>query len=388
MPDDGQRRTDPRTLLRSWLPHLAVIGLVLGAVWWLLLLIAPVRDALLFAASLAALTYPVLFSPIDRLMGAWFAQLAEDQRRYLSALIATAILTGAVLGLLLGLLWAVIGSFTGTLQTVVGLATQDPHTVTRLADQVMERIATVARLYPDLHLDLGHIRGALTEALSHTAVGSAVLGYLVTGTGGLLAQSALTLVTLFYLYSQGPRLVEMMLAALPLSQAQVVQLRANFTSTATHLVTGTAGLAFAHGLALALIAWLVGGFNPVLVLPVAFFISLLPVVGPMVAWLPLASVLWTQGETWSAVGLGACALGAWWVIERAAWRLAASLGTGAVWLSFLIFLAAVGGMLGYGWRGLVLGPAGVLALCVALQVAAQLYRWGHAAEDNERSDAP
>lgn len=388
MSDDGHRHGDPRTLLRTWLPHLAVTGLVLAAVWWLMLLIAPVRDALLLAASLAALTYPVLFSPIDRLMGGWFPLLAEDQRRYVSAIIATAALTAAVLGLLLGLLWAVIGSLTGTLQTLVGLATHDAQVIAALVDRVMERVATIDRLYPDLHLELDQVRAALTDALAHTAVGSAVLGYLVTGTGGLLAQSALTLLTLFYLYSQGPRLVRLMLDALPLTQTQVTQLRLNFTSTATHLVAGTAGLAFAHGVALALIAWLVGGFNPVLVLPVAFFISLLPVVGPMVAWLPLASVLWTQGETGNAVGLGACALGAWWVIERAAWRLAATLGTNAVWLSFLIFLAVVGGMLGYGWRGLVLGPAAVLALCIALQVAAQLYRWGHAAEDNERSDAP
>ena len=387
MPDDGSHRTDPRALLRSWLPHMAVIGLVLAAVWWLLVVIAPVREALLLAASLTVLTYPVVFSPIDHLVLLWFPQLAEDKRRYVSAIIATAAVIAAVLGLLLGLMWAVIGSLTGTLQTLVGLAIHDPQIVARLVDLVMERVGTIARLYPDLHLDLGHVRTALTDALAQTAVGSAMLGYLVTGTGGLLAQAALTLVTLFYLYSQGPRLVEMMLAALPLTQSQVVQLRANFTSTATHLVTGTAGLALAHGLALALIAWLVGGFHPALVLPVAFFISLLPVVGPMVAWLPLASVLWTQGDHVSAVGLGVTALGAWWLIERAAWRLAASLGTNAVWLSFLIFLAVVGGVLGFGWRGLVLGPAAVLALCVALQVAAQLYRWGHAAEDNERSDA-
>lgn len=388
MPDDGPHRTDPRTLLRTWLPHLAVIGLVLAAVWWLLVVIAPVRDALLLAASLAALTYPVLFSPIDRRLGLWFPLLGDEQRRYLGALIATTVLGVTIAGVLLVLLWGLVGSLGATLRTVIGLATHDPTVLTSVVDLVMERVATIARLYPDLHLDLGHVRIAVGEALAQTSVGPAVLGYLVTGTGGLLAQSALTLVTLFYLYGQGPRLTRMMLDALPLSPAQVEQLRLNFTSTAVHLLSGTVAQALAHGVVLALIAWLVGGFNPVLVLPVAAFISLLPVVGPMVAWLPLASVLWTQGGHGAAVGLGAAAIGSWWLIERAAQRVAIRLGASAVWLSFLVFLAVIGGMLGFGWRGLVLGPAAVLAVHVALQLAAQLYRWGHAAEDSNHPSPP
>jgi predicted PurR-regulated permease PerM len=386
MPADGQPRADPRTQLRTWLPHLAVIGLVLAAVWWLLVVIAPVRDALLLAASLAALTYPVLFSPIDRQLDRW-SGWGEKQRRYVSALVATVVLGAGLLGVLLLVLWALLGSLTGTVQTVIGLAFHDPPTVDHLVDLVVERAAVVARLYPDLHLDLGMLRQALSSMLAQTAVGPAMLGYLVTGTGGVLAQSALTLVTLFYLYGQGPRLVELMLSALPLSATQVAELRTDFSSTAVHLLSGTLGRALAHGLVLALLAWLLGGFNPLLVLPVAAFIALLPVVGPMVAWLPLASLLWTQGLPIHALAFAAIAIASWWLIEEAARRLAVTLGTDALWLSFLVFLAVVGGVLGFGWRGLVLGPAAVLALRIALQVAAQLYRWGHAAEDNERPGA-
>lgn len=386
MPDNGLRRDDPRALLRTWLPHLAVIGLVLAAVWALLVVIAPVGNALILAASLAALTYPVLFSPIDRRLGQWF-DWAEDHRRYISALIVTVLIAGTIIGLLLVLLWALLGSLGGTLKTVIGLVTHDAQTIADLVELIVAKVGTIVALYPDLHLNLGMLRQTLSDTLNQTSVGPAVLGYLVTGTGGVLAQSALTLVTLFYLYSQGPWLVRLMLSALPLTTDQVGELRANFFATALHLLSGTIARALAHGLALALLAWPLTGFNPLLVLPVAAFIALLPVVGPMVAWLPLASLLWTQGREPAAIMLGLGALLSWWLVEQAARRLAVSLGTDAVWLSFLVFLAVVGGVLGFGWRGLVLGPAAVLAVSVALQVAAQLYRWGHAAEDNERQDA-
>ena len=58
----------PRDRLASWLPHVLLLGLLVGAVTWLLVLVAPVRSALVMGGSLALLTHPVLYSPLDRLM--------------------------------------------------------------------------------------------------------------------------------------------------------------------------------------------------------------------------------------------------------------------------------------------------------------------------------
>jgi predicted PurR-regulated permease PerM len=364
---------DPREVLRAWVPHLVLLGLGLAAGWWLLTVIAPVRDALMLAVALAVITYPVLFIPIDHRLGLIFPKWQEENRRYLSALITTTLLGGLVVGIALAVLVAVVGDLSGTLRLIIGLAVQDPVRVNEVVELLVGRAAALSALFPDLRLDLDAIRQTIAGVLHQVSVGPAFVQYLVTGTGGFLAESALTLVTLFYLYSQGPRLVVMLMSCLPLTYAQRLTIEGRFHSTAVHLVTGTAARAACHGMVLGLLAWAIGDFNPVLVAVGAGFIALLPVAGPTVAWLPLASVLWTQGYPAPAIGLGVAALSASWVIEQLAARLATRLGTDELWLSFLLFLGLVGGIIGFGPRGLILGPAAVLTVSILVQVLPAMY---------------
>ena len=364
---------DPRELLRAWVPHLALLGLALAAGWWLLLVIAPVFDALMLAMALAVITYPVLFQPIDRGLATLFGTWQVDTRRYLSALAATTVLGSLLVGFALMLLVAVVGDLSGTLRLVIGVAIQDPVRISEVIDLLMSRVTAASALMPSLHLDLAKIRFSIAETLSQVSVGSAFMQYVVTGTGGFLVQSALTLVTLFYLYSQGPRLVTMLMSCLPLTFAQRLTIEGRFHSTAVHLVTGTVARAGLHGIAIGLLAWPLGGFNPILVAVIVAFFALLPVAGPMVAWLPIASVLWSKGHVSSAVGLGVAALAASWMIEHLASRVASRLGTDDLWLSFLLFLGLVGGVIGFGPRGLILGPAAVLTVSILIQVLPALY---------------
>ncbi len=364
---------DPRAVLRQWLPHLALLGLIALAGWWMLVVIAPLHASLTLAIALAVITYPVLFLPIDRLVASLLPSWDDKTRRYVTALAATTVLGALVVGACFAVLIAVVGDLSGTLRLVVGLALQDSARIAEVVDLLVDRTAALVGLFPDLPVDLAVVRREVEALLSHMAVGPAFVQYLITGTGGMLAQAALTLVTLFYLYSQGPHLVQALMSCLPLSDAQRATITARFHSTAIHLITGTAARALCHGLALGLLAWAIGGFNPVLVAIGAGFIALLPVAGPTVAWLPLASVLWTQGYEVSAVSLGISAISASWLIERLAERIAIRLGTNELWLSFLLFLGIVGGLLSFGPLGLILGPAAVLTVSILIQVLPALY---------------
>ena len=365
--------SDPREVLRQWVPHVALIGLIALAGWWLLLVIAPVRDALMLAVALAVITYPVLFLPIDRGLTVLLSTWDIETRRYISAIAAATVLGALVVGAALGILVAVVGDLSGTLRLVLGLALQDPIRVTEVVDLLIKRVDLLANLFPVLHLDKMVIRQSIEGLLAQVSVGPAFVQYMITGTGGFLAQSALTLVTLFYLYSQGPRLVTLLMSCLPLTDLQHATITERFHSTAMHLITGTAARALCHGLVLGFLAWSTGGFNPILVAAGAAFIALLPVAGPTVAWLPIASVMWSQGQVSAAVCLGVSALLASWMIDRLAARIASRLGTDDLWLSFLLFLGLVGGLLGYGWRGLILGPAAVLTVSILIQVLPALY---------------
>ncbi|MBA3937621.1 MAG: AI-2E family transporter [Planctomycetes bacterium] len=364
---------DPSRLLRAWLPHIALFALTAGVIAWLVVVIWPALSSLLLAAALAALTYPVLFAPIDdactRLLPRWNAA----DRRYLSALAATAALGAVAIGVVVVVLGSLIGSFQGTFHALLGLAMHDAHARAALVDLLVDRANQVAVLYPDLHVDLAALRQLTEHLLEQTAVGPAFFGYLISGTGGFLARSALTLVTLFYFYSQGPRLVEALMQWLPLTDEERRGLRQRFNDTARHLLSVTLARAIAHGLALTVLAWFIGGFHPVVVMVIATFIALLPVVGPAVIWLPLASLLWSQGEIGLACGLGAASLAATWLIERGFSRLARHLRNDDLWLGFLLFLGVVGGILGSGPLGIILGAGAVLTFTSVLGFLRTLY---------------
>jgi predicted PurR-regulated permease PerM len=367
---------DPRLMLRAWLPHLALLLVIGGSLWWLLIIIEPVRTALILAISLALLTYPVLFLPLDRFAQRLVPIMETETRRYFSAMAATVILVSLVLGIALTLLVALVGNLTGTLRLMVGLALKEEIRIQEIVTLVVERGTLLAQMFPSLHIDLGHLRTTVESLLANLSVGPAFVEYLVTGTGGFLAKSALTIVTLFYLYSQGPRLVKVLMDCLPLSEQQHQFIALRFHRTAVHLLMGTVARAATHGMVLGLLAWGLGGFNPILVGIGASFIALLPVAGPTVAWVPLASILWSQELIPQAIIFGLTAIISSIIIDRIALRLATILGTDDIWLSFLLFLAIVGGVIGFGPLGLIMGPAAVLTLSILVQVIPPLYGSG------------
>ncbi len=387
MPDDSGE--DARRRLHDWLPHLAVVGLVLAAAFWLVLMTAPVHQALLLAASLSALTYPVLFAPIDRRLARWTRPWTNAQRRYLSALISTTVLVAGVAALLLATLWSILGSLGTTVHALIGLALHDQAQIHALVEVVVRRLTALLHLYPALHLDDAQLRQSLLSTLEQTSVGPAFLSYLVTGTGSIIAQAVLTTLTVFYFFIEGPMLAQLMLAWLPLGDDQRELVVRRFNATATHLLLGTIARAAAHGMALGTLAILIAGigFNGVLVALLTTALALLPVVGPSVAWLPLASILYTTGRPVEAACLGVASLCSVWIIEHLASRLSTALGTDEHWLSFLLFIGVVGGVIGFGPRGVVLGAGAVLAISLAASLLPLLYgRQGHAGPGRDAGD--
>jgi predicted PurR-regulated permease PerM len=363
----------PRDRLRSWLPHGLLLGLAVLSVWWLLQVVAPIQGALLLGAALAILTHPVLFHPVDRLFARGLPSWSPEQRHYLSAMVATLALAGILTAAVLVVLWAVIGDVHDTLRAAIGLAFQDPRQIDFVIGEVSQRTAALLQLYPSLGLTQADVRAALQDFLAHNRFGPEFVKLLFTGTGGLIVEVMLTLTTLFYLHSQGAMLARFLLTYLPLSASQQVALRVRFHRTVQHMLAHTLGKAVVIGLCLGALAWAIAGFNFVLVAVVGMFVGLMPVVGHAFVWLPLASLLASQGHWLDASCLSLASLSAAWLIDRAAYRMALAMGTDEVWLSFLLFLSVVGGALGYGPRGLIIGPAAVIMVTVFGEFLASLY---------------
>ena len=115
-----------------------------------------------------------------------------------------------------------------------------------------------------------------------------------------------------------------------------------------------------RGLSLGLVAYFVGGF---FFLPVFFlgsFAGLVPVVGSAMIWLPLASLVWSRGDSVTALLLATLSLVLNYGISRFRAGMGNRLHQQGAWLSFMLFLGIIGGLLSYGLQGLVIGPMAVI----------------------------
>jgi predicted PurR-regulated permease PerM len=151
------------------------------------------------------------------------------------------------------------------------------------------------------------------------------------------------------------------------------RIQRRYVALARHLLTVTLAHAAVQGALLGALAWLVGGFHPVLVAVVATVLGLLPFIGHLAVWGPLAGILWSRGDGAAALALAAGGLllagGLWWG-ER---HLGRRRGTDDLWLGTLTFLALTGGILALGWRGLAVGPAAVLLVATLGTAVRHIY---------------
>ncbi len=108
-------------------------------------------------------------------------------------------------------------------------------------------------------------------------------------------------------------------------------------------------------------------------------------VGFATVWIPLAGILWSRDEPFHAGGLVIASLAAAWLVDRLGQRIIRKLDTQESWPGFLLFLGIIGGVLAFGWTGLVIGPMAVVVLKVLLGFWLTLYGVGEteAAETEE-----
>jgi len=118
-----------------------LFALLLGVGLWLLVVIAPLRDALLLAVSLAALSYTALFSPINTRLAGWFPAWPEARRRVAGALLATLLLAGALAAVVLAVLWSILGGLGVTASAIIGVVMRDQDQILMVVDRVLARLA-------------------------------------------------------------------------------------------------------------------------------------------------------------------------------------------------------------------------------------------------------
>jgi predicted PurR-regulated permease PerM len=363
---DSENGVDLLSLKRNAFWHLwKRRGLLLVALIFVLIPLwgtfKPLFEFILFAISLAALTYPVFYRPIYRLIQKVGSKLPSNRLSEFSAILSTLTLVFFMLSPILLLLVEASKTPQSFGNMVVSLALGEDEGRQILLESVGQRISEMRSIYPRLPIDEGKAVQFVENLLGDTRQFSgSFLEFLFKGTRGFVAELALALIALSFLYAHGGSFVQQAMKFGGFEKKEVETWFKLHQKITLRLLSDTLLTSIFRGLSLGLVAYFVGGF---FFLPVFFlgsFAGLVPVVGSAMIWLPLASLVWSRGEPITALILASLSLLLNYGISRFRAGMGKRLHEQGAWLSFMLFLGIIGGLLSYGAQGFVIGPMAVV----------------------------
>jgi predicted PurR-regulated permease PerM len=243
-----------------------------------------------------------------------------------------------------------------------------PHVLQRvLASAAFARLGEL-RVGP---LDVG---GQIAEA-GRNAVswGSARLMSAAAGVTRTVLNLLLAVVGLYYLLPDGPALWRRLRAFIPFSTEGADHLAERFTSVTEAAVLGIVATALTQGATVGLGFWLVGLPNPLLWGAVTGLVSILPILGSSLVWVPGVAVLLLSQRPGAALVLGLIGVlvssNVDNVIRPVIYRRVSGLHPMAS------LLGAFAGVEMLGLLGLVLGPLAIAYCMELIRLYESEYHW-------------
>ena len=336
----------PRTRIRAIaLALLAAVGICLCY-----RLAQPCIPSLVWAGALAS-----VFSPLHR----WIE--ARVRRPNLAAAFSM-----VIIGLL------VVAPATWFAQILAEQATSVP-------EYIQKQIATGKwRMPDDQHPRLAHFLALVERQVSSPENASmastwlkTILSRLAEETAIAAVQVSLTLYFLFYFLRDRFRVLKTIRSFLPLDESETNTLFGRVSDTIHATLYGIIALSALQGVLGGLMFWWLGVPSPWFWALVAAVFAFVPVVDTFVLWLPAAVYLGLEGRWGEALGIAA--LGSLLVraIENFLYPVMVKDRLKVPPVS--IFVALVGGLLLFGWSGLVLGPVILTVTSALLEICAKRF---------------
>jgi predicted PurR-regulated permease PerM len=323
---------------------LIVLGLALYICW---LMLQPFFNVLLWAIVLTVVFYPMHL---------------RIRARSRSPTIAAAISTALVVLLIV---LPVTFITVAVVHELSGAATSLQAGLQRLSDPNLPIVGWLmehVRRYVDIDKDAA--KEFLTERLqTWAAVLASSTLVVVGGAVGAIVQMALVVFTMFYLFRDGDRLRDAAYDTVPLERVQSHAITARTQDVIAATLYGVLVISAVQGTLGTFIFWALGLPSPLLWGVVMFFLSMIPMAGSFLVWVPAALFLALTGAFIKAgvlVGWGIFVIGS--IDNFLSPRL---VGKRARLHELLIFFAVLGGLQLFGVLGIVLGPV-VVAITLAL----------------------
>lgn len=177
--------------------------------------------------------------------------------------------------------------------------------------------------------------------------------------------------TLYYFFKDGDSIIKKIMDLSPLPSSQEKQIFEKFNVMTVATIKGTLIIALIQGILMGLVFWIAGVQAPTIWGLLTALISIIPLLGVFLIWLPVGIFLLVVGSYWQ--GIFILATGAI-VISSIDNFLRPKLIEGQTSLHpLLVFLSTLGGLALFGPLGFVIGPV-IITLSIALL---EIYQTGH-----------
>jgi predicted PurR-regulated permease PerM len=271
---------------------------------------------------------------------------------------------------------------------VIGLLVVAPTTwfAQRLAEQatsvpenIQKQIAAGKwHMRGDEHPQVAQFLALIERQVSSPDNASMATAWLKTMLSRLVKESAtaavqvlLTLYFLFYFLRDRVRVLKAIRSFLPLSESDADTLFARVNDTIHATLYGMLALSALQGVLGGLMFWWLGVPSPWFWALVAAAFAFVPVVDTFVLWLPAAVYLGLEGRWGEALGVAALGTLLVRAIENFLYPILVKDRLRVPSVS--IFVALVGGLLLFGWSGLVLGPVILTATIALLEICVKRF---------------
>jgi len=333
---------------------LVTAGVFLAVVW-------PLIKALLIAAILSGLSYPLHRSLVKLLQG----------RRGLAAALTLVIVIIILFGPVSALLTLVARQAMGLGEHAIPWlqANLDGNGIDRLRSFVAGTVPWLADLIPETE-ELVTPLGTGAQAAGVYLMGK--LTAITAGTAGFLLSMFVMFYAMFFFLRDGRKIMERFLYYIPMQDEEREAMVERFMSITKATVKGTLLIGLIQG-TLGGVAFYFAGINGAAFWgAVMVVLSVIPGIGPALVWIPFVVSLYLSGDSFSATLLLLWSAGVVGTIDNVLRpRL---VGRDARMPDLLILIGTIGGLYLFGPIGLALGPIICGLFLTALDFYADAYR--------------
>ncbi len=168
---------------------------------------------------------------------------------------------------------------------------------------------------------------------------------------------------LYYLFKDGDRIIKEIMKISPLRNKQEKILIEKFVEISRATLKGTLVVALIQGTLTGLTLWLLDVQSAALLGVVATFFSLIPILGPVFVWAPVAIILLLLGQLWQAIVLTIVGTVVISLIDNI--LRPKLVGNDSGLHPLLIFISTFGGLALFGLIGFLVGPV-IIAMFIAI----------------------